>query len=102
MGRTSRLVPSSTPRAISTAGRNGAPCTGARCACAAAWVGGSARTTGARTASTHNRRAANIVVIDQLSLVPIVQGAHEPLVSPLADATRSIDLSPPERVYGRT
>src|SRR5882757_86381 len=74
MGRTSRLVPSSTTRAISTAGRNGARCTGASCACAAAWVGGSARTTGARTGSTHNRRAANIVIIDviidQLSLVP--------------------------------
>src|SRR5258708_22144135 len=70
MGRTSRLVLSSTTRAISTAGRNGARCTGASCACAAAWVGGSASTAGARTASTHNRRAANIVVIDRLSLVP--------------------------------
>ena len=35
-----------------------------RCACAAAWAGCSAR-----TASPHNRRAANIAVIAQLSLV---------------------------------
>src|SRR3982074_183977 len=98
MGGTSRLVPSSTTPAISTAGRTGARGTGASCACAAAWVGCSARTTGARTASPHNRRAANIVIIDQLSLVPTAQGAREPRLSPLTDATRSIDLSPPERL----
>ena len=41
-------------------------------------------------------------LVDQLSPVPTVQGAREPRLPPLTDATRSIDLSPPERVYGRT
>src|SRR6266851_278699 len=57
-------------------------CAGTGCSCAAAWAGGSARTTGAETASTPNMRAANVLIIDELPLECPLQGAPEPAVPP--------------------